>query len=52
MNNEPIQFLPVEKFWERREETAKNSSRAFCLGLAIGLALAWMIFAIFFDDSL
>lgn len=39
MNNEPIQFLPVERFWEKAERERKTNL-IFCAGMIVGASIA------------
>lgn len=50
MNNEPIQFLPPNKFWEEEKRRADREASMLYTGLAIGMTItavcAWIIFEI------
>ena len=50
MNHEPIQFLPVNKFWEQAQRSPQWFDVWLCmvLGFFIGFAGAWVLFAIIF----
>ena len=50
MNHEPIQFLPVNKFWEtaRPKLSWLEVADLILLGGVIGFAGAWVLFAFIF----
>ena len=44
MNNEPIQFLPVNRFWDNQPKISLGN--ALLLGFAAGCALTTIVFCL------
>ena len=45
MNNEPIQFLPVKRFWEH-QPSGLDAANIFFGGFAVGCAVTVVVFVL------